>query len=83
MHHLLVKAANNEYLQLAMAPLQGLSRRFWFAYKNDGSDFVEAASCHASILRAVCHSDAEEAASASHKLNDYLTEMAYRSIGSR
>ncbi|UTV30701.1 GntR family transcriptional regulator [Photobacterium atrarenae] len=82
-HILLVKAAANEYLQLAMAPLQGLSRRFWFAYKNQDSDLVEASSHHAAVLRAVSHTDAEEAVLASHRLNDYLTDMAYRSITQR
>ncbi|MGF1760778.1 GntR family transcriptional regulator [Photobacterium sagamiensis] len=82
-HNLLVKAANNEYLQLAMAPLQGLSRRFWFAYKNDTSDLTEASSLHAAVLRAVSHTDAEEAVAASHRLNDYLTDMAYRSLTAR
>ncbi len=82
-HTLLVKAASNEYLQLAMAPLQGLSRRFWFAYKNDTSDLTEASSLHASVLRAVSHTDTEEAVAASHRLNDYLTDMAYRSITAR
>lgn len=82
-HTLLVKAAANEYLQLAMAPLQGLSRRFWFAYKNETSDLEQAASLHAAVLRAVSHTDAEEAIAASHRLNDYLTDVAYRSITQR
>ncbi|WP_217645513.1 GntR family transcriptional regulator [Oceanisphaera psychrotolerans] len=82
-HSLLVKAANNEYLQLAMAPLQGLSRRFWFAYKNDASDLAEASSLHATVLRAVSHTDAKAAVAASHRLNDYLTDMAYRSLTAR
>lgn len=82
-HTLLVKAANNEYLSLAMAPLQGLSRRFWFAYKNQTSDLEEASSLHAAVLRAVSHTDAEEAVAASHRLNDYLTDMAYRTIRER
>jgi len=79
-HVVLVQAADNEYLQLAMAPLQGLSRRFWFANKDNSSDLLTAASFHISILRAVCHTDIEEALSASHKLNDYLTDMTYRSL---
>ncbi|WP_116869964.1 GntR family transcriptional regulator [Vibrio splendidus] len=82
-HELLVKAARNEYLQLAMAPLQGLSRRFWFAYKNDSTDLKEASSLHATMLRAVCHTDTEEAVTSSYKLNDYLTDVAYRSISVR
>lgn len=82
-HTVLVKAAQNEYLQLAMAPLQGLSRRFWFAYKNGSSDLQKATSLHSQVLRAVCHTDANEAVAASLKLNDHLTDVAYRSIQSR
>lgn len=81
-HQLLVKAANNDFIQIAMAPLQGLSRRFWFAHKNGESDFLEAAYCHAAILRAVSQSDVQAAVMASHKLDDYLMDMAYRSTGS-
>lgn len=79
-HQVLLQATNNEYIQLAMLPLQGLSRRFWFANKDEKDDLLQAARCHADILRAVCHTDVEEAALASHRLNDYLTEMAYRSL---
>lgn len=82
-HGLLVKAACNEYLKLAMAPLQGLSRRFWFAYKNQDNDLTHASSLHAAVLRAVSHTDGEEAVAASHRLNDYLTDVAYRSITAR
>ena len=82
-HSLLVEAASNEYLQLAMAPLQGLSRRFWFAYKNQDTDLREASSHHAAVLRAISRSDQEGATHASHQLNDYLTDFAYRSITAR
>ncbi|REG81806.1 GntR family transcriptional regulator [Marinomonas pollencensis] len=82
-HKLLVSAAQNEYLQLAMAPLQGLSRRFWFAFKNDSSDLKQGAALHSAVLKAVCHTDVEEAIAASHQLNDYLTDVAYRAIQSR
>jgi DNA-binding GntR family transcriptional regulator len=34
-HTAIVAATQNEYLQLAMSPLQGLSRRFWFAHLKD------------------------------------------------
>lgn len=37
----------------------------------------------AAVLRAVSHTDAEEAVAASHRLNDYLTDVAYRSIKPR
>lgn len=79
-HILLVQVANNEYLQLAMAPLQGLSRRFWFAYKNESSDLSDAAHLHAEILRKIVAGDPIAAVEASYALNDYLTTMARRTI---
>ncbi|ABZ77867.1 transcriptional regulator, GntR family [Shewanella halifaxensis HAW-EB4] len=79
-HILLVQVSNNEYLQLAMAPLQGLSRRFWFAYKNESSDLADAAYLHATILRKIVEGDPVAAVEASYALNDYLTSMARRTI---
>ncbi|ABV88565.1 GntR family transcriptional regulator [Shewanella pealeana] len=79
-HILLVQVSNNEYLQLAMAPLQGLSRRFWFAYKNESSDLADAANLHATILRKIVAGDPVAAVEASYALNDYLTNMARRTI---
>ena len=80
-HTLIVEAAQNEYLQLAMAPLQGLSRRFWFANLRDVHAELRVGShLHAAVLRAICHGDEGAAAAASLALNDYLTEFAYRSL---
>jgi len=80
-HELIVEAAQNEYLQLAMAPLQGLSRRFWFANIRDLSEELRNGTrLHAATLRAICHGDEEGAAAASLALNDYLTEFAYRTL---
>lgn len=79
-HLLLVTAAGNEFVRLAMVPLQGLSRRFWFAYKNAHSDVQQAAQLHATTLRHVVAGDAAAAERASHQLMDYLTAMAYDSV---
>jgi DNA-binding GntR family transcriptional regulator len=79
-HILLVQVAHNEYLELAMAPLQGLSRRFWFAYKDEQTDLADAAHLHAAILRKIVAGDPVAAIEASHALNDYLTTMARRTI---
>ncbi|USZ51107.1 GntR family transcriptional regulator [Halomonas sp. DN3] len=80
-HELMPEAANNDYLQLAMAPLQGLSRRFWFAHLRESVDLPKAARLHSEVLRAISHTDADAAVNASYALNDYLTEFAYATIG--
>lgn len=80
-HELIVTAAHNDYLLVAMAPLQGLSRRFWFAHLAEPSQELRiAADLHGTILRAVCHGDENEAAAAALRLNDYLIEFAYQTL---
>ncbi|MCO8304732.1 MULTISPECIES: GntR family transcriptional regulator [Streptomyces] len=80
-HTRIVEAAHNEYLSVAMAPLQGLSRRFWFAHlRNPKAELAEAARLHGDILRAICHGDEAKASEASVRLNDYLTDFTYRTL---
>ncbi|MCG6204279.1 GntR family transcriptional regulator [Rhodopseudomonas sp. HC1] len=80
-HQITVAAAQNEYLTSSMAPLQSLSRRFWFANISDRRKELRAASQrHSATLRAISEGDEEAAAAASLALNDYLTEFAYRTL---
>src|SRR5690606_9944164 len=80
-HTLILEAAHNEYLSVAMAPLQGLSRRFWFAHlRNPKAELAEAADLHGDILRAICDGDQSKASDASLRLNDYLTDFTYRTL---
>ena len=83
-HGLIAAAARNPYLPVAMAPLQGLSRRFWFANLRDvAADLRDGADRHIAILRAIHDRDAERAAQASLALNDYLVEFAHRTLTER
>ncbi|MFI6317081.1 GntR family transcriptional regulator [Nonomuraea sp. NPDC050556] len=80
-HALIAEAAGNDFLSVAMAPLQGLSRRFWFANLRDrAADIRAGADCHQAILRAVHGEDEEGAAQASRQLNDYLVAFAHRTL---
>jgi DNA-binding GntR family transcriptional regulator len=81
-HRLVARCCNNEYLADAMAPLQGLSRRFWLAHlRDDGSSEVRRGSAlYLAILRAVLARDTAAAEQASVSLNDYLVEFAYATI---
>ncbi|KAA9156577.1 GntR family transcriptional regulator [Amycolatopsis acidicola] len=80
-HTVIVDASHNEFISLAMAPLQGLSRRFWFAHlREPKSELRAAADLHGDILRAICHGDETKASEASLKLNDYLTDFTYRTL---
>jgi DNA-binding GntR family transcriptional regulator len=65
-HDLIVAAAHNDHLADAMAPLQGLSRRFWLTHVVDKETEITSASrLHAAMLRAILARDAQQAEKAS------------------
>lgn len=81
-HELIVAGAVNEYLADAIAPLQGLSRRFWFAHVVDHQAEITAGSkLHTQILQAILERDADAAEAASQALNDYLVDFSYATLG--
>lgn len=81
-HALIVEAAHNEYLELAMVPLQSLSRRFWFAHLTDvARELRTAADLHGGLLRAIAHGDESAAVGAALRLNDHLTDLTYGALG--
>lgn len=80
-HELITAATRNAYLAVAMAPLQGLSRRFWFAnLQHAETDLTTAARLHADILRTVSEGNEEAATAGSLKLNDYLRDFTYKTL---
>jgi len=83
-HEIITASSNNDYLAVAMTPLQALSRRFWFAHLDDvEKELAAAAQLHAEILRAVSDGKETVATAASLKLNDYLTDFTYRTLPGR
>ena len=83
-HDLIVAAAHNEFLAVAMAPLQGLSRRFWFSNLSDPVvDVADATALHAGVLGAIADGEADRATEASLALNDYLVAFAYATLPHR
>ena len=83
-HGLVAAGAENPFLPAAMAPLQGLSRRFWFANLRDvAADLRDGADRHVALLTAIHAQDTKAAARASLALNDYLVEFAHRTLRDR
>jgi DNA-binding GntR family transcriptional regulator len=83
-HALVVDAAHNEFVEVAMAPLQGLSRRFWFGNLGDPrEDLSKAARLHHDILAAISDGDADAAERASLALSDYLVAFTYGTLPAR
>jgi Transcriptional regulators len=83
-HDLIAAGAGNDYLADAIAPLQGLSRRFWFTHVVDHAGEIAAGSAlHTRILQAILDGDADAAETASHALNDYLVDFSYATLRGR
>lgn len=83
-HDLIVECAHNEFLSVAMAPLQGLSRRFWYSHLQDPDRQIrEAREFHADIIAAIVHGDPTQAESASLQLNDYLVDFTFKTLPPR
>lgn len=80
-HELIVAGAGNDYLADAIAPLQGLSRRFWFTHVVDhAAEIATGSTLHTRILQAILDRDADTAETASHALNDYLIDFSYATL---
>lgn len=81
-YSLIGQAAHNEYLQPSLSPLQGLSRRFWFAHlnKENEHEIAHASELNTIMLKAICHGDENLSAKASNNLNDYFAEFSYRTL---
>lgn len=79
-----VEAAHNPYLSASMAPLQGLSRRFWLTHLTMGSSEMQRGRAHhIDALAAVLARDAQAAQTAAWKLNDYLVEFSVNVLRER
>ncbi|UYM15526.1 GntR family transcriptional regulator [Endozoicomonas euniceicola] len=77
-HNELVAASRNDYIRQAMRPLQGLSRRFWFLYKE--KDTEHPALLHAEVMKAVARGDKVSAVQAANDVIDYLHAFTLKQI---
>nr|WP_281374015.1 FCD domain-containing protein [Allobranchiibius huperziae] len=82
-HELIVTGSGNDYLADSIAPLHGLSRRFWFTHVVDQQGEINTGSAlHIRILRAILDRDSDAAETASLALNDYLVEFSHATLRS-
>ena len=78
---LMLEAAGNEFGAAALASLNGLSRRFWYAHYKVAADLPRAARLHAAEAKAIASGDAKEAACAAEAVVDYILEFARAALG--
>lgn len=80
LNKLISKAARNEYATRSMAPLHGLSRRFWYMHYKESADLPLCARLHADLARRIAAGDPEAAAVASGRLIDYVEKFTRATV---
>jgi DNA-binding GntR family transcriptional regulator len=75
----IITCARNPYLENAFAPLNALTRRFYFVYQRETKDVATAAKLHAAVLKAIASGDESAAESAANAMVDYA-EYYTRSV---
>ncbi|WP_126283150.1 GntR family transcriptional regulator [Burkholderia stagnalis] len=71
-NQLMAKLARNQFAAEAIAPLQALSRRFYFMYHVHLNDLPMASQLHARIARAIADGDEQEAGVSADSMMDYI-----------
>jgi DNA-binding GntR family transcriptional regulator len=79
-HALLTEAARNPFAAGALAPLQALSRRYWYMHQRKHPDLVRSASLHAAVMRAVAGGNSSEAVDATEALLAYADAVTREAV---
>jgi DNA-binding GntR family transcriptional regulator len=74
-----IDCARNPFLANAFAPINALTRRFYFVYQRETKDVARAAALHAAVLKAIAVGDEVAAAEAAKAMVDYA-EYYTRSV---
>ena len=77
---LTIAVCRNEYAAKTMRLMQGLARRFWYQHYRETLDLKRCAMLHAAVAHAIAEGRADEAARASDRLIDYMSEFTRASL---
>src|SRR3954467_11194737 len=75
----IIDCARNPFVANAFAPINALTRRFYFVYQRETKDVARAAALHAAVLKAIAYGDEVAAAEAATAMVDYA-EYYTRSV---
>jgi DNA-binding GntR family transcriptional regulator len=75
----IIACARNPFVANAFAPINALTRRFYFVYQREAGDVAQAASLHAAVLKAIASGDEIAAGEAARTMVDYA-EYYTRSV---
>jgi DNA-binding GntR family transcriptional regulator len=74
-----IACARNPFVANAFAPINALTRRFYFVYQRETKDVARAAALHAAVLKAIASGNEVAAAEAATAMVDYA-EYYTRSV---
>jgi DNA-binding GntR family transcriptional regulator len=75
----IIACARNPFIANAFAPINALTRRFYFVYQREAKDVAQAATLHAAVLKAIASGEEAAAAAAATAMVDYA-EYYTRSV---
>jgi DNA-binding GntR family transcriptional regulator len=75
----IIACARNPFVANAFAPINALTRRFYFVYQRETKDVARAAALHAAVLKAIASGDEVAAAEAATTMVEYA-EYYTRSV---
>lgn len=75
----IIACARNPFIANAFAPINSLTRRFFFVYERETKDVGRASALHAAVLKAIASGDEVAAAEAATAMVDYA-EYYTRSV---
>lgn len=75
----IIACARNPFIANAFAPINALTRRFYFVYQRETKDVARAATLHAAVLKAIASGDEVAAADAAEAMVEYA-EYYTRSV---
>jgi hypothetical protein len=75
----IIACARNPFIANAFAPINALTRRFYFVYQRETKDVARASALHAAVLKAIASGDEVAAAEAATAMVDYA-EYYTRSV---
>lgn len=73
----------NKFLAASLAPVDALSRRFFFLYQNNPASIESAVYLHADILQAIASDDEREAVACANRLMDHVEEFTRAAFNNR
>jgi DNA-binding GntR family transcriptional regulator len=80
MRRFVANCTRNKFLAAAASPIDALSRRFFFMYRNGPDDLLQAVNMHSEILLAIVNEDEPAAFAAANRLVDHVDHFTRQAL---